>query len=180
MICVKIQAGFGNQLFQYAMGYSLSKKMGQPLLLDISFNRYHQLRRNLGLKTPEMFRNCYLEYLKIDKYQFIGTPVNHWMQCIGRKLGAQSIRIKGQKLPMRIEDFDRCREFQTELLEDISIDGVYLEGFWQNYAYFDDVQTELRQIFNPNYTFNANVTAVMNEIQTSNSVGIHIRRGDFM
>lgn len=37
MIKTIIQAGFGNQLFQYATGYALAKRLKQQLVLDISF-----------------------------------------------------------------------------------------------------------------------------------------------
>lgn len=40
MIKTIIQAGFGNQLFQYATGYALAKRLKQQLVLDISFFDY--------------------------------------------------------------------------------------------------------------------------------------------
>lgn len=180
MICVKIQAGFGNQLFQFAMGYSLSRKTGQPLLLDISFNKYHQLKGKIGIKTPEMFQKCYLEYLQIDNNWFIGNPLRNWTQFTKRKLGLSTIRINGKKIPMRVENFDGCREYQENLVTDIPEIGVYLEGFWQNYKYFEEFQKELQEIFRPNYFFDKEVSSWMHEIIGGNSVGIHIRRGDFV
>ena len=37
MITVRAKGGLGNQLFQYATGYSLAKRLGQRLSIDISF-----------------------------------------------------------------------------------------------------------------------------------------------
>ncbi len=180
MICVKIQAGFGNQLFQFAMGYSLSKRLGQPLVLDISFNRYHEHRHKKGIATPAMFRHCYLEHLSIDKNMLAGSPKKHMPQLIARKLGRRTIRYGGVRLPMLVEDFARCREYQGELFEGIASRGAYLEGFWQNYRYFDEVRDELIEFFTPNYEFDENVSSLMAEIKSENSVGVHIRRGDFV
>ena len=43
MIIVEIMAGLGNQLFQYANAYSLSKSLKKDLSLDLSFfERYHR------------------------------------------------------------------------------------------------------------------------------------------
>ena len=40
MIRTVIQAGLGNQLFQYATGYALAKEIGCDLELDVSFFEY--------------------------------------------------------------------------------------------------------------------------------------------
>ena len=46
MIRAVIQAGFGNQLFQYATAYSLGRELGQELELDVSF--YEVLREKIA------------------------------------------------------------------------------------------------------------------------------------
>lgn len=38
MVRTIIQAGFGNQLFQYATGYALAREIGCELELDVSFS----------------------------------------------------------------------------------------------------------------------------------------------
>lgn len=37
MVTIRIKGGLGNQLFQYAAGYALAKRMNQKLKLDSSF-----------------------------------------------------------------------------------------------------------------------------------------------
>lgn len=37
MITVRAKGGLGNQLFQYATGYALAKRLGQEVSIDISF-----------------------------------------------------------------------------------------------------------------------------------------------
>lgn len=39
MVTIRIKGGLGNQLFQYAAGYALAKRMNQKLKLDSSFFR---------------------------------------------------------------------------------------------------------------------------------------------
>lgn len=45
MIRAIIQAGFGNQIFQYATAYALAKELNQDLELDISF---YETNKNVG------------------------------------------------------------------------------------------------------------------------------------
>ena len=67
MIKTIIQAGFGNQLFQYATGYALAKRLKQQLVLDTSFfdyvkgsnadnvrSRSHAHRKHLRLRNMQM------------------------------------------------------------------------------------------------------------------------------
>lgn len=50
MITMMMQGGLGNQLFQYATGYAIAKKLGVELALDISNYKHDSLRRfNLDL-----------------------------------------------------------------------------------------------------------------------------------
>ena len=49
MIYVKIKAGLGNQMFQYAFGMALSLERKEPLYLDI----YYYKRKNLNIKKAE-------------------------------------------------------------------------------------------------------------------------------
>ena len=44
MITTVIRGGLGNQLFQYASAYALSKRLNQSLTLDISFFPKQTLR----------------------------------------------------------------------------------------------------------------------------------------
>ena len=44
MVVVKISDGFGNQLFQYAFGYALSRKLNTKLILDATVLDNHPTR----------------------------------------------------------------------------------------------------------------------------------------
>ena len=44
MVTIRIKGGLGNQLFQYAAGYALAKRMNQKLKLDSSFFPQQTLR----------------------------------------------------------------------------------------------------------------------------------------
>lgn len=180
MIYTKIQAGFGNQLFQYAMGYLLARKCDCPLKLDISFFHYYKRKKQLGIKIPEMFADCYLTRLKIDKKLFCGNSLLHIYELLAKKAGWKHLWIGHRRMPLLIEDFHRCREYQRDLVEKVSAADVYLEGFWQHPEYFSAAREHLQEITVPDYQLSREVAALWTQIEAGESVGIHIRRGDFI
>ena len=44
MIIVNLKGGLGNQMFQYAIGYCLSKKRGTPLYFDTRLMEEHKIK----------------------------------------------------------------------------------------------------------------------------------------
>jgi hypothetical protein len=52
-------------------------------------------------------------------------------------------------------------------------------GFWQSYKYFEKIRTTLLKDFTPKHTPNPKNQDTIHHIQKSESISIHIRRGDF-
>ncbi len=73
MIIVRIKCGLGNQLFQYAAGYALSKRLKQPFLLYFGFpDRSFRLNQlNIFVKTliPEEDLPHEFTMMKIKQYR---------------------------------------------------------------------------------------------------------------
>ena len=60
-------------------------------------------------------------------------------------------------------------------------DGVYLDGFFQSEKYFKNIESTIRKdlrLIEP--SFNHEALIYKEKIINSNSVGIHIRRGDYL
>ena len=64
MICVELMGGLGNQMFQWAFGYSLSKAVGCKLTVDDSFLKRRD--RPIGF--------VYRDY-ELDLFGAIGKPI---------------------------------------------------------------------------------------------------------
>lgn len=177
MIEVIIQAGFGNQLFQYAMGYALSKQLNRPLSLDISFFDYCKKKGGFTSRVNN------LDKLALDNCNIKNAPSSYYKYIYGARLSKTPFwKIFGFKNHVLWEDFTNCRNFQKELIDKATLyNNVTLYGFWQNTDYFKDFIHDLKRQFIPNYTLATEVQEIKNIIQhTPNSVGIHIRRGDFI
>ena len=69
--------------------------------------------------------------------------------------------------------------FDTSVLN-TSKTNLYYSGNWQNYRYFDDCKEELKELFQPKVNFPAGYNAFYRKVKMSNTVSIHIRRGDYV
>ena len=60
------------------------------------------------------------------------------------------------------------------------MDNVYLSGYWQNEKYFDDIRKEICTCFVFPDDLDEKKKNLLKTIQNDNSVGIHIRRSDYL
>ncbi|MCM1140869.1 MAG: alpha-1,2-fucosyltransferase [Muribaculum sp.] len=178
MIRVIVQGGFGNQLFQYAMGYALAKRLNTELILDVSFFDYIKASKNKG-----SIRVNNLDKLNLTNARFESNPSSFKRIILGAKLHKTWLsRFLGFKYPVLWEDVANCRLFQSRTIEIASQkENAEMYGFWQNTKYFNEVLQELKEQFTPNYTLDPTVNNIKDRIAKSGaSVGIHVRRGDFV
>jgi hypothetical protein len=166
MVIVKLMGGLGNQMFQYACGRRLSFVRGVPLLLDTSFLESND--RKPGF-TPRDFE------LDIFKLQVI---------IADKKLLAKynhpsffyRLTTKMLNYPRIITE--QGRKMNTHVLDAPS--AVYLQGYWQSEKYFRDIHETIREEFTfPADTENDYLSELFNLIRQTNSVAVHVRRGDY-
>lgn len=159
MIIVRLQGGLGNQLFQFATGLMLSKQRGVNLNLDLGLfgQSYREFRLNLlvsDLRTIPRWRVKVLtsRILNIlSKIPFF--PSYHWQ-----------VRDPIWK--------------KVNFKEDSA--NLALVGYWSFNSYFDEIRPLLIGLvrLNPELKssfYNLHYQKIIN----SNSVGVHIRRGDY-
>lgn len=163
-IIVRFFGGIGNQLFIYAMGKSISKKLGYPLKLDIfsgfvndSYEYSYNLERfNLKAQIASNYES-YLTFLGRYRRRFY------------------IILSKYFNLFFTYHLREREKKFYPINLNKLKGKNVYIQGYWQSEMYFKDVEVELRNEFkikdfscNQSYNF-------LRDIKNKNSVAIHIR-----
>ena len=175
MIRTVIQAGFGNQLFQYATAYALARELGQSLEVDTSFFSWYNKNH------PNTARQSAMNLLKLDNHTTRTSSCSKYW--IYKPWFIYPFRyfpfyVGGQ--PIVVEDVANCRLDQRHLFRKIGKRGATLFGFWQNTIYFDKYLFDIKRQFQPNYELDASVCKLHSEIVNSESVGVHIRRGDFV
>lgn len=177
MIFVTLTGGLGNQMFQYAYAYYLSKKYSEPISLNLA-----QMGKN-ELET----RNLSLQHLNIqDLHQL---PMNKQIIKNFVFMNYRKIRIKMYKL-MGLDN--------GEIWEQMSRRGVYycpdvygyypyvatrkkvkyVEGTFLAYNYVKK-SPELKKIYKIATKASNENMRIIEKIEKTTSVCLHIRRGDY-
>lgn len=160
IICLK--GGLGNQMFQYALYYKF-KKLGKNVFLDLSLYRSKIEKRKYELG---IFRNIVFDEATENECQCMRGGYKNVIDIILRKFDLKKYyyRERGGKFIGEIYDKNR----------------IYLDGYWQNEKYFKDIRQDLLLQFQfPPLQHMENIN-VAKAIQETNSVSVHVRRGDYL
>jgi hypothetical protein len=166
-VTVRIHAGMGNQMFQYAMGKSLSLQKHGDLVLDVSgyetdtFRKYELGRFNISTGLLSRRRKDLETQLRRRLY----TPLRWLLRAIRSPL-----------VPRHIADAERGFEGG---LADIK-GSLYLDGYWQSEKYFRGIRELLLKEFTFKNEPNLENAKCLASITTQNAVCVHIRRGDYV
>lgn len=170
MIIVKIKGGLGNQMFQYAIGKSFSYYNQCELKLDLrEFKKYKLHKYNL-----DCF-NIDADFASSDDFKKVN------MTLLNNSLFS--------KIYFKLKRNKSNHQYQAEVKgmegsfcpEIFNLKGdVYLDGYWQNEGYFKNIE----QIIRSDFSFKEKPSQLNGEylekIRESNSVSVHIRRGDYI
>lgn len=179
-IIVRIFGGLGNQLWQYALGRSLSLKYKKKLVLDISFFNNPLIDLPKGFKAkfelnkfkiPEntlIEKNCYNYSYKFFKY-FIKFLPNF----------IKKLFFKNKKYKINNFLFEE-KLFKKKFfnLSQTKKESSYLIGYWQCKDYMSQNSSIIKKELKPKYIKNY-VKKFVNKIK-NNIVAIHIRGGDIV
>ena len=169
MIVVKIKGGLGNQLFQYAFARAFQeKRCDDKLILDVSgFEKDKQ--RNFSLSNFELSNKCYVE--ESSKYNARYDRLTNQFLRVATKIMP---RIAFKYLSRKgILVWDRIDYIEIPKIDN---ENVYINGYWQSEKYFSSIKSQLKkEIICP-----IKDVQLLEKIRNSNSVCVHIRRGDYL
>lgn len=167
MIISRLCGGLGNQLFQYAAGRQLAHARKVELILDLSWFNHFKLS------------NTKREY-ELDRYFIAAREPNSsekfWLQFHRGRILPQI-----PFLPRRWHYYkERAFKFDSQLIE--LPDNSYIEGYWQSYKYFADIESELRKELIPREIFSHQDSLIEAQILSANAqaISLHVRRGDYV
>jgi len=162
LIIVRLQGGLGNQMFQYAAGKALAAQLNAPFKLDTITSLQKDKRRSIALEELETkFELASWKEVK----EFVRFPAlyRHPVSL-----------LKGGNHIYREPHFHFDKNFFK------INDPVFLDGFWQSPQYFESIENIIRQDFAVKPGFIQNVIEKGKELESTNSLAVHIRRGDFL
>ena len=171
IITVNIIGGLGNQMFQYAFGYSVSKESNSKIKLEVSgFNSYNQ--RHYALDLFNVKENSELK----PKYDFLINKINSKHNSLLSKVSSKLLREL-----LRFTKFyfqERERFVFDQNVFNIKT-NTFFYGYWQNEKYFKKYRKELLEIFKLK-DIHSQTKEYQQKIIKSESVSLHIRRGDYL
>lgn len=164
MIAIKLWGGLGNQLFQYSFGRSLSTKSGDELF----FYQIGEDRADRPVLLTDL--NVSIRFLgATDLAKFYRYSHNQLLYRMERRVLKTFPNINKSILVEPNLSYIDPGKFKEHLFD----------GYWQSYKYFDSIKELLQKELRLKENIKLPVE-LSNEINQSNSVSIHIRRGDYL
>lgn len=166
---IKLSGGLGNQMFQYAMGKSLSVRYNAELKMDTSsFGKESE-----GVTTRKyalcIFPN--LDGLSVMQSSVIPIFSVNFFNRIYRFLN-KNIRFNKSYIIEKKNEY-----FEIPM----NSDRLYLDGYWQSEKYFMSIREEIRKCFNLSHLEkDKDIMFYLEQVRTNESASIHIRRGDYV
>ncbi len=178
MKIVNIIGGLGNQMLQYAFALSLKEKFpNEEVLIDTShFNyifikKYKAANLHNGFEIYNIFPNATLKKAKSHHLMKLTWYIpNYLLSRLARKF----LPKRKKEIVQKVTEYFAYNPCLFEQEGDF-----YYEGIWASINHFLPIRDKLLYTFKhptPN-KINADYIA---HIQASDSVGIHIRRGDYL
>lgn len=178
MKIVNVIGGLGNQMFQYAFALSMKEILpNEDVLIDTShfhslfFHHYKGMNLHQGYELDSTFPNLSLKKAKWHQLLRVTWYIpNYLLSRIGRKF-----------LPKRISEYIEPIQENYEFNPSVytSDQKKYFEGYWQSVKYSEIALDKLKHEFD-HPTPNRYNNSMIARIKFSDSVGIHIRRGDYV
>lgn len=162
MIVIHHWGGLGNQMFQYATGYALAKRLNTELKIDIS---------DYNVVTTEGVQRDY------EMSIFNLSPPFASKKDLNKFFKPR--RIIDSLLFFRYSQYIQKNYHYTEEINDIK-NNTMIMGSWQSEKFFRDFSTEIRK----ELAFKEPLRNIHNDIisliNNTNSISLHIRRGDYI
>lgn len=160
MVIVRLKGGLGNQMFEYALARRISIDNNLELRLDTSF---------LDADASNYTKRD-LELFKFNISAEVAT--NEDIKSMRRR------RWLNMFYPVWIKDRGIEKFYKKKIRRN---NNLYLDGYWQSYIYFESIADIIGKDFTVNQPLSGDFFEyIINQINKTNSVSIHFRRGDYV
>lgn len=172
---VKLNGGLGNQMFQCAFAVALGRKWQEEVFFDFSYFK-ETAQGNVIIRPYELgvFNVDCKPALDEDLKQIIDKSE----RTLFEKVAWDWFKIKKYKPQTNILRQKSAYVFEKKFLS--KSDFYYYDGYFQNEKYFKQCRNELLKSFSLKEPLDEQNLEVLEQIKKTNSVSIHVRRGDYV
>lgn len=162
-VIIKMNGGLGNQMFQWAVARMIETTTDMDVYLDMSYfkKKYARPYQLKVFKCEPKFVEGLWTKLKLALI-WTFRDFLHWEKTFGYTLYSE-------------------KQFSFDNGINRITPNTYIEGFFQSDLYFNCIEAQIRDDFRytviPSEENNKMITKIM---QNSPSIGIHVRRGDYV
>ena len=167
MIIINIIGGLGNQMFQYAFGYAISKRLKQELKFDISGFANYPLRTY----ELELF-NLDVTFASNEEIKNLKYQQENIFLLLTKKFLRKPRQVSSNYYKEKTFAYD-------ESVCNVQGD-IYFDGYWQSQKYFEDHRAQLLEFFTLKNPLHEITKKYELKINNSDSVSLHVRRGDYV
>ena len=172
MICIQLNGGLGNQMFQYALGRSLAIVNNCDLLLDTSI-----LSKKTHSKV-QIARDFELEIFNIVAKTATKNELKGHKPFFFKVLNTLIYRFGFPGITLSNYYVEQQFSFDKKVLNVAK--NCFLSGYWQSPLYFESLASIILEDFKFPIIEDSLNLSVLTNMKQSNSVSIHLRRGDFL
>jgi len=163
MICVRLEGGLGNQLFQYAAARALALRLNTQTFYDDAL--LHQKRSAVTSRE-----------LELGAFRCVAQPFINRIFILAR-FAKYIAPISKYFFPYQI----LTEKSSCDLSYFAAQGNLYLAGYWQSYRYFENYSIEISRELLPCKSLSLASQEIHAHIKScSESVAIHVRRGDYV
>ena len=168
MKIVKILGGLGNQMFQYALFLSLKERFPhEQVMIDTSCFRNYPLHN--GFEIDRIFAQKALVASWKDILKVAYPYPNYRFWQIGKYI-----------LPKRKTMCVERKDFSFDAAALTRKGNCYYDGYWQHEEYFCDVKETIWEAFSFPEPADGQNKEIIALLRASESVSLHVRRGDYV
>lgn len=170
MIIVKIWGGLGNQLFQYSFGRYAALQMGTEV-------KYH-------IQTTNALNNFTQRDFALSPFNMGISEANSEEITEYKRFHTEPLARFERKLAQLFPTLFRDYYVETNTpMNAVPLrlrDNCYYDGYWQSYKYLLGIDHFLRKEMLLNQTLGQGAAVLLQQIKSTHSVGVHVRRADYL
>lgn len=168
MKIVRVIGGLGNQMFQYAFYKSL-KNHYKTEIIKLDLEQFSSYKLHNGLEIFKVFN--LKDYEIANKKEIKKLSLNRSNYCYSRLIR--------KLLKEKHTEYIEKEEFVFDKHVYQKYSNIYFEGYWQSFKYFQFINKFLIDEFCFNLKLDEKNLELLKKIKESNSLSIHVRRGDY-